>query len=134
VSHGYVKTTVKRMNSMPRSYATVFFASYATYSGARGLAKACCEPMLFTDNCPDPEPYDGKENAQGRVMRTPLLAEKMMCVMLSPLVSFLRIPSDMCAAEVWMRGDVPRKYGGVMTKHPLLNGNRYDNILHFLDA
>ena len=55
-----------------------------------------------------------------------------MCVFMSPFVTAIRIPADICALEVYLRGDDPREYDRTIERHPLLNGNRYGDLFEFV--
>ena len=60
------------------------------------------------------------------------MTERGLCVLVSLYTTAFRIPADLCALEVFLKGDDPCEYGGTIETHPLMSGNRYEGLVHFL--
>ena len=92
--------------------------------------KATCAPQIRTERSRDYTKWPSlfAENAPyADERRKPLLLERAVCVLASPLITIYRIPGDLFALEIYARGEDSQKYGSGFKTHPLLNGNTHDD-------
>lgn len=98
---------------------------YLAYSVGRSTYKSFWkDPHIYTQRSAI-MPFHDK-------IRPALFIERLACIGVSPVVTYLHLASDIRALEVWSRGDDPSIYGLQDHVAFVADGKPYDSTFNFI--